>query len=95
MFALNIYGCFTNILDSLKGVMYNVSMMNKTNTEAKTMRNDWRKAEVSDLNTLKMIDGKVYKGVAEAMLVDGEYETQVRWHRANWREVSRYMKAVR
>ena len=74
--------------------MYNVSMMSKTNTEAK-MRNDWRKAEVSDLNTLKMIDGKVYKGVAEAMLVNGEYETQVRWHRANWREVSRYMKAVR
>ena len=63
-------------------------------TKAK-MRNDWRKAEVSDLNTLKMIDGKVYKGVAEAMLVNGEYETQVRWHRANWREVSRYMKAVR
>ena len=84
-----------NVLDYLTGVMYNVSMMSKTNTEAKTMRNDWRKAEVSELNTLKMIDGKVYKGVAEAMLVNGEYETQVRWHRANWREVSRYMKAVR
>ena len=84
-----------NVLDYLAGVMYNVSMMSKTNTEAKTMRNDWRTAEVSDLNTLKMIDGKVYKGVAEAMLVNGEYETQVRWHRANWREVSRYMKAAR
>ena len=84
-----------NVLDYLTGVMYNVSMMSKTNTEAKTMRNDWRKAEVSELNTLKMIDGKVYRGVAEAMLVNGEYETQVRWHRANWRDVSRYMKAVR
>ena len=84
-----------NVLDYLTGVMYNVYMMSNTNTEAKTMRNDWRKAEVSELNTLKMIDGKVYKGVAEAMLVNGEYETQVRWHRANWREVSRYMKAVR
>jgi len=83
------------VVDSHKVVMYNVSMMSKTNTEAKTMRNDWRKAEVSELNTLKMIDGKVYRGVAEAMLVNGEYETQVRWHRANWRDVSRYMKAVR
>ena len=84
-----------NVLDSREGVMYNVYMMSNTNTEAKTMRNDWRKAEVSELNTLKMIDGKVYRGVAEAMLVNGEYETQVRWHRANWRDVSRYMKAVR
>ena len=84
-----------NVLDSLAGVMYNVYMMSNTNTEAKTMRNDWRKAEVSELNTLKMIDGKVYRGVAEAMLVNGEYETQVRWHRANWRDVSRYMKAMR
>ena len=75
--------------------MYNVYMMSNTNTEATTMRNDWRKAKVSDLNTFKMIDGKVYKGVAEAMLINGGYETQVRWHRANWRDVSRYMKAVR
>ena len=82
-------------LTSLSGVMYNVYMMSNTNAEAKTMRNDWRKAEVSELNTLKMIDGKVYRGVAEAMLVNGEYETQVRWHRANWRDVSRYMQAVR
>ena len=95
MFALIIFGSAEIVLDSRKVVMYNVSMMSKTNTEAKTMRNDWRKAEVSDLNTLKLIDGNVYKGVAEAMLVNGEYETQVRWHRANWREVSRYMKAVR
>ena len=94
MFVLIIFAYSQNVLDYLTGVMYNVSMMSKTNTEAK-MRNDWRKAEVSDLNTLKMIDGKVYKGVAEAMLVNGEYETQVRWHRANWREVSRYMKAAR
>ena len=72
-----------NVLDSRKGVMYNVYMMSNTNTEA------------SDLNTFKMIDGKVYKGVAEAMLINGGYETQVRWHRANWRDVSRYMKAVR
>ena len=83
------------VVDSHKVVMYNVSMVGDSNTEAKTMRNGWRKAEVSELNTLKMIDGKVYRGVAEAMLVNGEYETQVRWHRANWREVSRYMKAVR
>ena len=84
-----------NVLDYCKVVMYHVYMMSNTNTEAKTMRNDWRKAEVSELNTLKMIDGKVYRGVAEAMLVNGEYETQVRWHRANWRDVSRYMTAVR
>ena len=59
------------------------------------MRNDWRKAEVSDLNTLKMIEGKVYKGVAEAMLIDGEYETQVRWHRARRPGVKSHIRRIR
>ena len=55
------------------------------------MKVDWRKATVSDLNTLKLINGKVYKGVAEAISVNGDYETQVRWHQANWREVASFV----
>lgn len=56
---------------------------------------DWRKAEVSDLNTLKMIAGRLYKGIAIAVAVDGDYETQVRWHLASWKEVAQYKRTVR
>lgn len=60
-----------------------------------TMRNDWRKAEASDLDTMKMIDGRLYKGIAIAITVDGDYETQVRWHLASWKELARYKRTVR
>ena len=52
---------------------------------------DWRKAELKDLNTFRVIEGRLYKGVAEAITVGrGEYETQVRWHLATWKEAARF-----
>lgn len=63
--------------------MYTLDMENNKN-----MTNDWRKAGPKDLNTFKVINGRTYKGVAEAIQVGpDEFETQVRWHLAKLRDL--------